>query len=50
MKDYSLETEKIKQNLSRVRDIEIRRKASLLLWHHVCQKHSFGMPSTRCVS
>ena len=31
MKDYSLETEKIKQNLSRVRDIEIRRKASLLL-------------------
>ena len=31
MKDYSLEIEKIKQNLSRVRDIEIRRKASLLL-------------------
>lgn len=31
MKDYSSETEKIKQNLSHVRDIEIRRKASLML-------------------
>ena len=31
MKDYSSEIEKIKQNLSGTRDIEIRRKAGLLL-------------------